>query len=70
MRRQKSHVRTEFHQVMHLTMTVRMEQDQIFQVITAPFTAFHDMVSVNAGLTIEPLAAHWALSALLFPKAP
>jgi hypothetical protein len=52
---QKLHVRTEFHQVMYLTMTVWMEQDQIVQVVTTPFTAFYDMVSMNGGFTIEAL---------------
>jgi hypothetical protein len=47
------HVRTEFHQVMNLTMTVRMEQDQIIQVIIAPFAAFDDVVRMNTYITIE-----------------
>jgi hypothetical protein len=38
------HVRTEFHQVMNLTMTVRMEQDQVIQVIISPFAAFDDVM--------------------------
>ena len=67
---QKLHVRTELHQVMYLTMTVRMEQDQIVRVVTAPFTAFYDMVAVNTRITIEPLAAHRAVAALSLPEAP
>jgi hypothetical protein len=67
---QKLHVRTEFHQVMYLTMTVWMEQDQIVQVVTTPFTAFYDMVSMNAGFTIEPLTAHRAITALMLAEAP
>ena len=54
---QKLHVRTEFHQVMYLTMAVWMEQNQIVQIVTATLTAFYDMMRMNARLTIEPLAA-------------
>jgi hypothetical protein len=64
------HVRTEFHQVMNLTMTVWMEQDQIVQVVPAPFIAFYEMVSMNACFTIEPLTTQGAITALLLPKAP
>ena len=70
MRGQELHVRTEFHQVVHLTMTVRMEQDQIIQVITTPFAAFYDMMTVNTRVTIEPLSAHGTITALLLPEAP
>jgi hypothetical protein len=47
-----------------------MEQNQIIQLITAPFAALHDMVSMDTGFTIEPLVTHWTDSALLLPKAP
>ena len=64
------HVRAEFHQVMNLTMTVRMEQDQIIQVIIAPFAAFDDVVRMNTCITIEALATYRAKTTLLLPDAP
>jgi len=55
---------------MDLTMTVWMEQDQIVQVVTAPFTAFYEMVSMNACITIEPLTTERTVATLLLPEAP
>ncbi len=64
------HVRTEFHQVMNLTMTVRMEQDQVIQVIISPFAAFDDVMRMNTCITIEALATHRTKTTLLLPDAP
>ena len=67
MSEQKPHVRTEFHQMMYLTVAVRMEQDQIVQVVASPFAALYDVVDVNARVPLEALATDRALPALLPP---
>jgi hypothetical protein len=64
---QKTHIRTEFHQVVNLTMTVRMEQYPMTQAVAAPLVALYDVVCMNARITFEALAADRAVPALPLP---
>ena len=65
---QKTYVRPEFHQVMHLTMTVRMEQYQIVQVVASPFATLYLVMRMNRRITFEALATDRTVPVLPAPQ--
>ncbi len=53
----RQHVYAEVDQVMHLSMTIRMEQNRIIQAVVASFAAFHAMMHMDVGFIRETLPA-------------